>query len=234
MKIKNFLYSILFFVIVLAVYCLLFLVIPFPKSASSWMSFGFTLFAICVCGAVFVYNFRGKDIRSKLYGFPILKVTLIYGVTQLLAGIVICVIAAFVDVPLWIPSVLYAVLLALEAVGFIATDSAKTVVETLDERTAAETETFAKLQAEIDGVIDLCTDDETCSILRKLSEKFRYSDPVSCPEAMAAESDLAADVDGLRTLVTGKDFAGARALADEIAINLARRNRICKMNKKEG
>lgn len=232
MKKKNLLYSILSFAIVLAVYCILFLVIPFPKSASSWVSFGFTLFAICLCGAVFAYAFHGKDMKSKLYGIPVFKIALIYAAIQLIVGIIICIIAAFVNVPVWIPIVLYAILLGLGALGFIATDSAKNAIEEIDSQTETTTQALTQLRMRVAGIIDLCIDADTRNTLKKLEENIRYSDPVSCPETVEAENNLLAKAEKLRSLVKEKNFAETTALADEIKICLAERNRVCKMYKK--
>lgn len=231
MKKKNLLYSILSFAIVFAVYCIVFLVIPFPKSASSWVSFGFTALAICLCGAVFAYAFGGKDLKSKIYGIPVFKIALIYAAVQLLAGIVICIIAAFVTVPAWIPTVLYVILLALGALGFIVTDSAKSTIEEIDSATENVTQTFAKLRMEVAGAIDICTDTDTYNKLKQLEESFRYSDPVSCHETEELERDLLTETVQLRALVKEKNFNSATALADEIKIGLAERNRVCKMYK---
>lgn len=232
MKKKKLLYSIVAFGIVLALYCIIFLIIPFPKPASSWVSFGFTVLAICLCGAVFAYAFRGKDLKSKIYGIPMFKIALIYASVQLFAGIAICVVAAFVNVPAWIPTVIYVILLALDALGFIATDSAKSTIEEIDSATENVTQTFAKLRMAVAGAIDICTDTDTYNKLKQLEESFRYSDPVSCHETEELESDLLTETVQLLALVKEKNFNGATALADEIKIGLAERNRVCKMYKK--
>lgn len=232
MKKKNLIYSIVSFAIVLTVYCVLFLAIPFRKTASSWVSFAFTLLALCLCGAVLAYALRGKDIKSKLYGFPVVKVALLYAAIQLLAGIVMCVIAAFVDVPLWISIVIYILLLAAGALGFIATDSAKTAVEHIDDATITSTRTFARLQAQVAGIADNCSDAATRQKIMRLQENLRYSDPVSCPETESAENDLQLKIEQLATMVKNKSFDQAGAVVEDINTSLAERNRLCAMSKK--
>lgn len=231
MEKKNLLYSILAFAIALALYCTVFLVIPFPKSASSWVSFGFTLLAICLCGVVFSYAFCGKKLKSKLYGFPIFKVGLIYAATQIIVGIIVCVIAAIVNVPVWIPVILYVIILGLGALGFIATDSAKNMIENIDSEAITSTETFANLHMKMEGIIDICADEEIRKILKKLAEKIRYSDPVSCPETQDTENALIADIEELRALISARNFTEATSLADKFGIRLEERNRVCKIYK---
>lgn len=231
MKKKNLIYAILSFAVVLAVYCIVFLVIPFAKAASSWITFGFTVLAICLSGGVFAYAFCVKSPKSKLYGFPIFKVALIYAAVQFVGGVAICIVAAFVNVPVWIPIVLFVIFLAAGALGFIATDSAKDIVEQIDATTSS-TQTIARLRAEIDGIIDVCTDADVRNDLKLLEEQFRCSDPTSCLETKDAEDELASETQQLRDKVQNKDFVQAAALAEEIKIKLAERNRLCKLYKK--
>lgn len=232
MKKKNFIYSIVAFAIVIVAYCVLFLAIPFAKSAASWVSFAFTLAAMCLGGAVMAYALRGESIKSKLYGFPVAKIALIYALAQLLVGIAVCVVAAFVNVPVWIPIVVYILLLTVGVLGFIAADSAKTAVEEIDASTAATTQNIAVLRAKIAGIGDICTDEATRKLVNGLKENVRYSDPVSAPETAAAENDLLAQADQLAGLVKGKSFAEAAELIGEIKIALAERNRLCQLSKK--
>ncbi len=70
---------------------LAFLIIPFNKNAASWISFVFTIISIIssllVCGCAF----KAKEtLVSKIYGFPIFRVGVVYALVQLVVGIVIC------------------------------------------------------------------------------------------------------------------------------------------------
>ena len=228
---KSVLYTIISFAVVLAVYCMVFLVIPFPKATVSWIEFGFTVLAICLSGVVFAYAFRG-GVKSKLYGFPIFKVALIYAVAQLVVGIALCVVVAFVNVPVWISVIVSVLLLAVGALGFIATDVAKDVVEELDASTVTDTQTIARLRTDIASIVDICTDATARKNIETLEELLRYSDPVSCPETMNAENELVAKTEQLRDRVKENNFAEAITLTDEIKIKLAERNRLCKLYKK--
>ena len=219
------------FAAVLAVYCVAFLVIPFPKLASSWIEFGFTVLAICLSNVVFIYAFRGS-VKSKLYGLPIFKVALVYVALQLAAGIVICVVAAFVNVPVWIPIVISVLFLAVGALGFIATDVAKDAIEQIDTATQSSTQTIAKLRTEVASIIDICADANARENIQKLEELLKYSDPMSCPETMDAENDLVTKTAQLRDRVKENNFVEATALTNEIKTNLAERNRLCKFYKK--
>ena len=116
------------YAIILFVYVLAFLILPFNKIAASWISFIFTVIAIVgsllVCGCAF----KAKEtLVSKIYGFPIFRVGVVYGIAQIIAGIIICAIGAFVVVPYWVALLLSVLFLGAAAIGVIVTDNTRDV-----------------------------------------------------------------------------------------------------------
>ena len=91
-------YGIVFLVCLLA-----FLIIPFQKNAASWIVFAFSLISIAAGCGISLFAFRGEQaLVSKVYGFPVFRIGLIYMILQLVFSLIICIVAAFVDVPYWI------------------------------------------------------------------------------------------------------------------------------------
>ena len=74
---------------------------------------------------------------------------------------------------------------------------------------------------------DSCKDETLKKKLNSLSEKFRYSDPVSCDELKELEERLRTEVSELEALAN-TDTAKATELVYTIALHLADRNRRCK------
>ena len=76
--------TILILAIVLAAYLLLAFVIPFAKTAVFWLALVFTLAAFGVQLYVLKLSFtKGKDARSKFYGFPIARIGVVYLIVQI-------------------------------------------------------------------------------------------------------------------------------------------------------
>ena len=102
------------FSIVAFVYALCFIIIPFSKNAASWIEFAFTLISIIAGFGVFAYAFgKGETLVSKIYGFPIFRIGYLYIAIQFVLGVLICLVAAFVNVPYWVALVLSVILVKM-------------------------------------------------------------------------------------------------------------------------
>ena len=224
--------SFLVYAIILGVYLVIFLAIPFPKTATTWVCFAFTIVAIIASAGITYYAFSKSDeLRSKVYGFPIFRLGLIYCVVQLITGAIICVIGIFIYVPDWIAVVVSVLILALSAIGVIAVDNTSDIITEQEKQTTTSIKKMNSFKLDIQYIVDSCTDDELKKQLQKLSEKFKYSDPVSCDELVDVESQLNLEVKALEALVNS-DVPSAKIKAQSVEKLLADRNRRCKEYKK--
>lgn len=228
-KVKS---SFLVYAIILFVYLVLFLAIPFPKGAAAWVCFAFTIITVLAGAGITYYAFsKGNDLRSKVYGFPVFRIGVIYCAVQLIVGVVICVVGSFVDVPAWIAVVVSVIILALSAIGVVAADNTRDIITEQEAQTAASIKKMNTFKLDIQYVVETCTDDELKKQLQKLAEKFKYSDPVSSEELADIETQLETEVKALSELVSS-DIPSAKSKAQSIEILLADRNRRCKEYKR--
>jgi type II secretory pathway pseudopilin PulG len=232
MKNKNLITMVAVFAIILVVYILAFLLIPFNKSLSSWLAFGFTIFAFVVGTGITAFAFGKKELKSKFYGLPIFKIGIIYVAVQLVLGIIICIIAAFVAVPFWVALLIFIIALAVFAIAFIGVSGARSAIEEIETQEEIKTQTHKVFSLSIDGIVDICEDESVKVKLSKLAEKFKYSDPVSSSETEEIEDEIAVGLDNLRGFIKSKDYSAAATKIQEIDNLLSERNRICKTYKK--
>lgn len=220
------------YAIILVVYVIGFLIIPFNKIAASWISFAFTIIAIATSLFVFNQAFNSKEtLVSKIYGYPIFRVGAVYALVQLALGIIICVVAAFVAVPYWVALLLSLILLGAAAIGVIVTDNTRDLVEHVDETVRVDTETATNFQINIAGIVDCCEDAGLKAELKKLDEAFRFSDPVSNAHTKESEEKLGILLDELKVFIENNNSDEAMAHIKKISNALAERNRICKATK---
>ena len=127
-------------------------------------------------------------------------------------------------VPVWIPLILYVVLLGLAAIGFIAADVTRD--EVVRQETAKEVNvgTIKALQAKASAIATSCNDPEKKKLLNHMAEAFRYSDPVSSDATQKLEMKLEVMLDELQE-------NGNADLVNRIESVLSERNQICKMSK---
>lgn len=221
-------YSILAFI-----YLIAFVIIPFPKNAASWISFVFTLVSFVLSLGVALYVF-GKDdeMTSKFYGFPIFKIAYMYPLVQFVVSVIICLIAAFVAVPYWVALILSLGILGVSAIGVIATDNARDIIEENEAEIERVTKATKLFNLNVSSVLDLCTEPSVKKELEKLAESFRFSDPVSSDATEEIENTIMEKIENLKISISSSDSDENIAKITELKNLLAERNRICKMNKR--
>ena len=218
--------------IVLVCFLALAFLIPFPKTATFWVSFAFALIAICAQVYVMKIAFdKGEPLKSKFYGFPIARIGVTYLVVQLAVSFLLMGIGFAVKVPIWIALLLCILILGGSALGLISADIMRDEVERQDIQLKKDVRTMRALQSKSAALAGNCADEATKKKLTDLAEKFRFSDPVSSDAVAAAEQDLAVILDELQSAVLEGDWASANLLIAKTDAALAERNRLCKLNK---
>ena len=211
----------------LVAFCVIALVVPFVRSACFWLSFAFGVLAIGVQLYTMPRAMRGK-LRSKFYGFPILRISFIYLAAQVVLSLLFMALAKLV--PVWVPTVLYLVLLCAALIGFVGADSVRDEVERQDERTKQQVSVMRAFQSQVANLSINC--DESCKAeLDKLADEFRYSDPVSSDAITDAEDELRCCIDELQRAVAENQSEDISRLCRKTSLLLAERNRLCKLNK---
>ena len=214
------------FYIILAVVFIIFTVIafvaPFPHNTVFWLSYAFGAIAIAVQVYSWPSAFAGDGAKSKVYGFPIARVTTIYMIVQLILSLIFMVAGEKVSV--WIPVILFVILLGLAAIGMIAAETARDEVERQETVKQVNTGTMKALRAKAAAIAGACTDSEQKKALDKLAEAVRYSDPVSSDATQKLEMKLEVLLDELQE-------SGNPDLVKKIEATLAERNHLCKMSK---
>ena len=214
------------FYIILAVVFIIFTVIafaaPLNRSTAFWLSYAFGVIAIAVQAYSWPKAFSGEGARSKVYGFPLARVTTIYMIVQLVLSLIFMITGA--KVPVWIPVILYVVLLGLAAIGFIAVDVTREEVVRQETVKEVNTKTMKALQAKASAIAASCSDVEKKKVLNHMAEAFRYSDPVSSDATQKLEMKLEVMLDELQE-------SGNADLVNRIESVLSERNQLCKMSK---
>jgi protein-S-isoprenylcysteine O-methyltransferase Ste14 len=215
--------------ILAVVYSVVVFLVPFAKTAVFWLSYLFTLVALVGAGYAAKTAFQQGNPQSKFYGFPIAKLGVIYFIIQLVLGLVFMGLSKIV--PLWIPVVLYVVLLGAAAIGLIAADATREEVQRQDVQLKKDVSAMRALQSKANALVNQAPDGESTAALTDLADALRYSDPVSSEATGQLEVDLAATVDELQQAVVEGDQPAIQALCRKATAVLAERNRVCKLNK---
>ena len=227
---KNIMRTLAITAIVLVLFCVVAFAIPFARGPVFWLAFIFTIIAILAQLYVAKKAFaNGEGARSRFYGFPIARVGLLYLAVQVVAGLACMALGAVL--PVWVAVVLFILILAAAVIGFITVDAIRDEVERQDAVLKTNVTSMRTLQSKAAAIASQCEDESIRNVLNALSDKFRFSDPVSSEATAEAEAGLAALTDELQAAVLDKDYGAAISLAGKLEAALSERNRLCRLEK---
>ncbi len=216
--------------IVLAIYHLVVFLIPFAKTPVFWISYGFSLAAFAVAAmSIYIAFCKNPDARSKFYGFPIARIGLIYGATQLVVSLVFMALGCWT--PWWVAVLVYVIGLGAALLGLISVEAVVEHIQSQDMQQKKDVALMHSLQSKVNLMAAQCADPDAAAAVKALAEELRYADPVSCVALAQIEADLAAAVDELQAAVVDGDAAAIRQLCSGARALLGERNRLCKLNK---
>lgn len=232
---KNFKKSIIIIIILLVVYNVLMFVIPFPKKnlAVFWVSWFFGLLSI----GIQILNFywllnKESNYKSKIYGIPVFKVGVLYSIIQLISSIAFIIVNCFLNVPTWIPVIVYVVVISISVIGYISVDSIREEIEKIEEETKSQTSFIKSFRKEINTLfLSIGEDNPIYKSIEKLNEEARLSDPVSNEETSEIEEEMTSKLEILINFINEKKYDEALNAVNDLTRTLIVRNQLCKNNK---
>lgn len=220
--------------IVLAVLLLVFSVIsfavPVPKTVIFWLAYVFGMFAILY--QIYIFNkYYSNDggAKSKFYGFPIVRIGIIYLAAQIAASLLEIVLQVFI--PVWAVIIINVILAALAIAGCVAADAVRDEIIRQDAQLKKDVVTMRELQSLSEALVSQCSGHALQEKLRNLADEFKYSDPVTCNETQQMERDITMLLDELQKAIIENDDQSAETLCKRLSGSLEERNRICKLYK---
>lgn len=222
--------ELLIVLIIFAVYNLLAFALPFPATMVFWLAYGFDLAAIAAqVPVIFMAHKNGKNLKSRFYGFPLIRLGVLYLCVQMAVSFVIMALSPWV--PKWAAVLIFAVILGIFAVGLIAADSMRDEIELQDRKQAADTFMIRKLRSDMAYLEQQCPDAYTRRVIHELEEQLRYSDPVSGAALYGIENSLSGCIEQVKIAVANMQYTEAQRFCSKAAAILAERNELCKRNK---
>ncbi len=214
------------------VFLILTIGIPFAKPAASWMMFAFSIVSLTGgCGITLFAFSKSEELKSKFYGYPVFRIGSLYTIIQLALTVLIYIIGAFVNIPYWVGLAISVLLMGLASIGVITTDTARDYVEEIDTKTTATVKTLTRFNVDISDLVDVCKYDSAKSSLKKLAEKFKYSDQVSSSATEEKEALIMEELNNLREIITRNDAEKIIEQVEAVSNLLNSRNRICESAK---
>lgn len=219
------------YAVVIVLINIVFFLIPFSRHSASWIMYAFSMVSLLGSCMITMFSFLKSDLKSKVYGFPVFWIGCLYSIFQIVAGVLICTLDALFEVPLWISVILSAVLLGLAMIGFAVTNQTRESIMELERNTVRDTAEMTCFILNVSSLVPLCKDPILKRKMEKLSEKFRYSDPVSNSKLQEIEDKISMEIDVLTQMLGKSENEMVFAKIDEIEVLLQTRNDRCRAMK---
>ena len=210
----------------LALYNLVFFVLPITKNITFFISYGFGLFAIIV-QLLIIYTAWGKSktTKSKFMGVPLLIVGFRYLFAQLISSLIFLICSLFFEsIPFFIPLIIDAILLAIFIYSFVMVEISKDQVEAVDEIVDKKVFYIKSLKTDVDIILQMEEKENIKELLLCLAEKIKYSDPMSNTSVEIIEAKLIVKIDELKIAVKEKDEVATTKFIQEATLLLNERN----------
>lgn len=227
---KNTVRGLIVLALLLCVFSVIAFIVPFAKTATFWLAFGFGVFALLFQLYIFrTADAAGGDAKSRFYGFPIARIGVIYLVVQLIVSFIEMALAKVL--PTWFPLIVNLILLVAAVIGCMTVETMRDEIVRQDDALKKKVSTMRELQSLSSSLVGQCSDETLKSILQKLADEFRYSDPVSSEKTQDLEEDMKSQLGDIQQALVEGDYDGAKNLCAKVKGSLMERNRVCSVNK---
>lgn len=171
--------------------------IPTAKTLTFWIAYAFTAIAFIAQAIIWNKAFScAVALKSKFLGFPIVHIGIVYLIIQLIVFVV------FMTLPLspaWIAIVVSALICGIAAICMITTNVGREEIDRVKEKVQQKTGFIKRIQADVDCLYEAETDPIIKSAYMKLSEKIRFSDPMSSDLLNDIEHEIALNIEQLKS-----------------------------------
>lgn len=197
--------------------------IPIAKTGTFWVAYIFAVIAFASQVGIWKIALDKEDtLKSKFLGFPVIHIGIVYLIVQIVA---LAVFMAVPILPVWSATVVCALILGVSAICIISAEVGRGEIERVETRVKKKVFYIKSLQVEVELLAKNESDKTVKAELEKLTEKIRFSDPMSCSELEAIEKAITDKTNIL------KNTADKLAVITEIDALLDERNTKIKIYK---
>ena len=197
--------------------------VPSVKTTAFWISYVFTVVAFAA--QIFIWKLalgRDKTLKSSFLGIPVIYVGIAYLIIQIIA---LAVFLSVPTLPLWSSVVVCIIIAGVSAVCVISGEVGRNKIERVDAKIGEKVFYIKELQTEVELLANVETEMSTKDKLIRLSEKIRFSDPMSDVQLADVESRIITKISEL------KSSTDKSAIIDELNLLLDERNKKIKILK---
>ncbi len=209
---------------------MLFILAGFDNGLNFWIAYIFIIIAFIIVGiSMKLTDKKLVAIERFFLNYSFLTWSAVYLIIQMLLS-TLYMIFSKIDVRILVVSSI--LILFMYIVLVVGCYYQKSHIVDIENKSIAETRTIKNFRVDISIYVHYAKDLNIKKDIEKLSEEFKYSDPVSHKNLESIELLIQNKVDNLKGLLIGNEkYEIVKANIDEISDLLKERNIKCKANK---
>lgn len=200
-----------------------------------WISYGFTMGIFVLAFVTSILAFERKELRSRVFGIPIVFVGFTSITIQLIVDVIVMVVGGKIvfNEYSWIFLVIAETTFVILSIILVLIRQAyrSLVVENIEAHEAKNTEYIKELRIQLQMVCEMNDIDELDKPLFRLYEEAKYADPVSVKEVQAVEDEILEAVETLKDSLAKGDVEVIRSDIEKVQRLLNERKIRCKSAK---
>lgn len=189
--------------------------------------FGYALVMIGFAGqlACSYVGLKDDNLTKVFYNIPLLRVSVIGVVVTAIAG---SIFMAIPTAETWIAAVVSVIVLAFVAIATIKAHAAGDIAQSVEKKIKEQTFFIRTLTVDAQNLMARAVTPEAQSLVKKVYEAVRYSDPMSNESLSEIEGRIGYEFRIFEAAVKSGDTAAMENQAQELLILLDNRNNKCK------
>jgi len=219
-------------VFIFIVYNILFFVIGGVREhgGAYWISYAFMLLAyIFAMLGIYIQIVTVKTLKDWFIGYPLFRHSYIYVITELIISIIFMFFDAYISnmIAFLVQFLIFAIYIIIVVSCLVA----KNIIEDKRRKISDDTLFMKNLYVDFTEIINRLTDSQIKNLYLTISEKIRYSDPVTNQVLADLENQITAVVSQIKYSIQISDESKLIDYGNQLNQLIDDRNRKCKMYK---
>lgn len=227
---KNIIRACIIIILFVSIFSLVSFELFFDNDGVFWLAYGCGVISIIYQAYILKASNLGKSrAKSRFYGFPIIRIGVVYMTVQLIVSTIEMVMVKVI--PFKLVLIVNILIIAFALVGSIVSNVVRDGIENMDMKLKKDVTNMRTLQANMSSLENLCKSEGMKALIHDISEKVRYSDPVSSEDTVKLEIQLQQEFGALKAYVIQDDVDRAKEIVDKMNKDLEERNVMSLLNK---
>lgn len=214
-------------IIAIIIYNVLMFIMPVHKNINFWIIYVSSMISILFAGGVFFTTLTKKGIQKKVKELPLNFVAWEYFIAQIIIGF----IELLHPMNYRISLIINVILLGINTIALSIVSTEKKEIERVEKKVQGKVLFIKLLHEDIETIKGKIEDEKIRRMLEDLSEKVRYSDPMSTNKLFEIEDDIEIKMSKLKEKIEEKKYEEVQKEIEKIKMLLAERNRKIKIYK---